>query len=415
MKKRIIALVLCSVMLSLTACEAKDVSSLMGKGKEESTTEAENETEEKKMDMDTEKDDSKEKSKTPTFGDNDDTYEGFSYLYTETLATESETDEKSGKMKNQKLNVYIPQDEYNYVGRNNASADKLGVSFDIELNPYLRYDEDDYLPEENLQYYIDENFDEFYNDHYKDVEKGEIETLDNGVKAKVTYCDYDEYDDSYSVHDKTYYYVTLNDELNAMVIFDINPEETTGKTDALISELESYYNISLDWDKKAAESKLAAFLENPNAEGNKISNGYMIFELPEGWKADNDYGDYSDDIYAPDGNVYSKNGFVKVEYEYVGSEIDNIKNMSDSDIDEMMSIALGDDINSTTIEKLGETNLGYTISIKMEAAALDNNATVTQFMAFRDGYVYAVSAVEAGDSDAEAVAKDIIYNAVLKD
>ena len=318
-------------------------------------------------------------------------------------------------MKNQKLNVYIPQDEYNYVGRNIASADKLGVSFDIELNPYLRYDEDDYLPEENLQYYIDENFDEFYNDHYKDVEKGEIETLDNGVKAKVTYCDYDEYDDSYSVHDKTYYYVTLNDELNAMVIFDINPEETTGKTDALISELESYYNISLDWDKKAAESKLAAFLENPNAEGNKISNGYMIIELPEGWKADNDYGDYSDDIYAPDGNVYSKNGFVKVEYEYVGSEIDNIKNMSDSDIDEMMSIALGDDINSTTIEKLGETNLGYTISIKMEAAALDNNATVTQFMAFRDGYVYAVSAVEAGDSDAEAVAKDIIYNAVLKD
>ena len=58
-------------------------------------------------------------------------------------------------MENKSLQVFIPQADYVYVNMDYANVDKLGVTLRVELEPSIRYDAEDYLTYENLQYYVE--------------------------------------------------------------------------------------------------------------------------------------------------------------------------------------------------------------------------------------------------------------------
>lgn len=171
------------------------------KQEEGQTTEEEVTEDEVTEDVEEEAGDSEELSVSldhPVLGEDDIAdYDGFEYLYCENLRTQSEKNEESGKMESYSMDVFIPQDDYVYVSMNRVTGDKLGVSFQIELNPIIRYAAEDYLVSENLQYYIENEFDPFYSDGTKDVVIGEPEEIDrNTARQTVEYLLYNKYEDS---------------------------------------------------------------------------------------------------------------------------------------------------------------------------------------------------------------------------
>ena len=357
-------------------------------------------------------------SDTPVFGDNISDYDGFEYLYCETLTTQSEKDEDTEKMANKSIAAYIPEDEYAYVDRDRASVDdKMGVDFDVQLSPYLQYDSQDYTDAENLQAYVDENYDEFYYPDYKNVEMSEPEELANGgVAITVTFVNYDSYDDAYSAQDDVYELIELEDGLTAMIEIQINGIDATGKTNDLLAELGSYYQLDLSWDADAGTKRVDDYMNSDAATTNMVSTGSVMFELPENWSQDSDAGDYSSYIYAPDGDVYFADGYVQIGQEYAGIDVSDMKKMAESDLEGTIESILGEDLGDVSVSEVGDTNLGYTVKIDMTIDFDDTSADATEYLCFNDnGYVYIVAAVEAGDSGAALVAQNILDTASLKD
>ena len=72
------------------------------------------------------------KPSSPVLGDEDlDSYEGFEYLISDMLITDSEENKSTGKMERKKLNVFIPNDKNMSVSGNKAYSDSLGLNFEI--------------------------------------------------------------------------------------------------------------------------------------------------------------------------------------------------------------------------------------------------------------------------------------------
>mgnify|MGYP003294116146 CR=1 FL=1 len=180
MKKKIVMVLLAMTMaFSVTACGSiKDVVSTKyedekdededEKDEDDGKEDSKQDLEEIKEDNDNkENNDDKEDNDTDETKDNEDEekkpvsgvvlggefdkdYDGFEYIYCETLMTESEENESTGKMESESLLVFIPKADYASVNRDTAYAEDMGVDFRVTLNPYIRYEEEDYLPEENL-------------------------------------------------------------------------------------------------------------------------------------------------------------------------------------------------------------------------------------------------------------------------
>lgn len=158
--------------------------------------EVDEEEKEDKEDKESKKD-SKKKSKKKASGivlgsDEAEGYEGFEYLYEEILMTDTEENEETGKKERKSLTVFVPDDDYSTASGNYAYANSMGVNFRVELEPYLRYDAEDYLPEENLEAYMEASYDPFYTTDYKDMVISDVEAIDNGAaRCTVEYCEYD--------------------------------------------------------------------------------------------------------------------------------------------------------------------------------------------------------------------------------
>ena len=212
-KKLLVCLLLVCMVLPLGACgsavEAAKQALEKKKQEEGQTTEEEVTEDEVTEDVEEEAGDSEELSVSldhPVLGEDDIAdYDGFEYLYCENLRTQSEKNEETGKMESYSMDVFIPQDDYVYVNMNRVTGDKLGVSFRIELNPSIRYAAEDYLVSENLQYYVENEFDPFYSDGTKDVVIGEPEEIDrNTARQTVEYLLYNKYEASLTPVFSTY-------------------------------------------------------------------------------------------------------------------------------------------------------------------------------------------------------------------
>lgn len=293
MKKKV---VLCVVLGCLTSalwgCSTEKLSKAVAS---EIKSEQEDKTEESK------KSEEKEDSGNPVLGQEDiDDYEGFEYLYSEVLMTDTQENKETGKKERKKLTVFIPSDDYSNVSGSRGYARAMGISFNIELDPYIRYKSEDYLPEENLAYYVESRYDPFYYVDYKDLVISEPEEIgEDACRMTAEYCYYDKWDDGYSSTFVTYYLKELENGANVLVSIEINENDVTGKTPRLIKELEKFYGFEIDWDKDRAKVKREEYVASGG--DNTYSTGYLLFELPENWAEENN-SSYDETIYAPEGD-----------------------------------------------------------------------------------------------------------------
>lgn len=362
-----------------------------------------------------EKTDTEEKSKdgVPVLGQEDiKDYSGFTYLYGEELRTQSEENKETGKMESKSLQVFIPQSDYVYVNMNYADVEKLGVDVRVELEPMIRYDAEDYLTYENLQYYVEEQFDPFYANQYKDVVLSEVEEIDRDT-ARMTAecCYYNEYDDSYSPVFNTYYLTKLENGCTVLVIMSINGVDVTGKTPEMLEELEAFYGFEIDWDKERADKKVEDFLASGG--DSTVSTGYVMFELPDGWSKDTDASEYDAPVYAPGGDAEFAGCFVSLQEEYVGYDaFKGVQGSTDELVDIVQSY-LDEEGLKAEVSNYGETCLGTAILSVMEIEDEDMGKAVFHiYWIFSDSYMYRITAVAVDDTTENpfAVAEGILKN-----
>ena len=286
--------------------------------KDSEDDEDDKDSEDDEDDKDSKKDKKSKKSSTPVLGDeNLESYDGFEYMIPDMLITDSKENKSTGKMERKQMQVFIPNNNHMSVSGNKAYSDSLGLSFEIELEPYIRYDENDYLPSENLDYLIKRDHDPFYNEDDKDVVISDIQELsDNSCSATVEYCKYDSYEDAYYTIFETYYITELEDDKTVFIKIEVNSEQVTGKTPMLIEELEAFYQFEIDWDKERASKKLETFLANGG--DNTVSTGYFMFTLPDGWDKDESQSTYDRYVYAPDGNFIMSDCMISFTENYIG-------------------------------------------------------------------------------------------------
>ncbi len=442
MQKRFLTclLVICMVM-SLTACgRVKEAANVL-LGKEEATeevdVEAEEEDEEEK-DKKKEKEEKeakeeapeeeptpeKEKAKNssgfPVLGETDiEDFDGYTYLYCEKLRTESTKNEKTGKMESFELPVFIPLDEYVYVNRDYVSGNKLGVEYKISIEPSMRYDAEDYLMTENLDYYLENQYDPYYSENYKDIVIGEAEEIgENATRATVEYCYYDKYDDSLTPTLCTYYYAELESGVEVLVEFNVNADEVTGKTPDLIDELETFYPFEINWDADRAADKLETYLASGGE--NSFSTGYLLFELPDGWAEDTSVGDFDYQVYAPDGDVELAGCFVGFQKEYLGygsAKDAGILKSEDAMVEAVQAMVDETEIGGT-VSYYGDTCMGKAAVVETSIEIEDGEmADAQMYFMFDDSYMYMAVAAQAPNAteDPVAVVLDVLENGQIRE
>ena len=439
MKKKIVTVLLALTMVfSVTACGAKEVISTdyedtedsEGKDEEEDSdkedkeedkengenTEATASTEENKEDED------KPAAGVVLGGEFDKDYDGFEYLYCETLMTESEENAETGKMESQELQVFLPKADYASVNRDTAYAEELGVDFRISLNPYIRYEQEDYLPEENLAYYLEYNYDPFYRTDCRDIEMSEVQVMDNAAYATVKYCYYDRWEENYIPIFCTYYLTELSKDVTVLVEVEINAEDVKGKTNYLIEELETFYAIDIAWDKEEAQAKLDKCLATADTGVNTFSTGFLLFELPAGWEQDYDYNDYMANAYAPGGDVDRAGCVIDIKREYMGSDSFDMAEMIATEEDaasyaEYLEETLGDTAKDIVVEYYGTTNLGNAIKVSFRTVDGDYEDNTVVYMITDEDYVYSIEVIAVPEctEDVFTIAENILTTGIVKE
>lgn len=409
MKNKVItAFLMATVMFGLTACGGSAVPSASDLTNRESNTEeddtVEDETEgEETEDTEEETEDTKEETEdteeeTPkasgvVFGsDEAKGYTGFEYLIEELVST---SNTKSGDKAS--FSVFVPDGDYPSVSGSSARCERMGVTVDVDVDPYLQYDWKDYTMRENLDDYVESAL---YSDYYG-LEIGESEEIsDECAICEVTYMEYSSYDDAYTPFYQLFCLRDMGNDVMAIIDICIEAEETTGKTQSLLDELSSFYEIDINWDESFAETKREAFENSDEFNADAFNLGYISFELPEGWDKDEDECSYDEIVFGPNGDIYGI-GYISVAKDYI-SDDDMIDDML-SDIEYTTSYfeeSFGDDVSHVVVEDAGETFLGRTLKIEMHLDDGDDYDLGIFYMA-QDAYtqyvVYAV--VWAGEGE----------------
>ncbi len=399
--KTIAALLIVSMLFSLTACGSKEpsASDLTANRTKETDTEPVSETQETEEEKEkedkeeeTEKPEEKEAEKEDTkaasgivFGSSEAKgYDGFEYLMEELVST---SNTKSGDKKT--LSVFVPDGDYPSVSGSYATSERMGVTVNVDIDPYLQYDYQDYTVGENLEEYVQEEIE--YSSNLYGVEMGEVKEIGKDIAVcEVTYMEYDSYDSSYAPYYQIYCLKELGDNVMGLVDICIMADETTGKTKDLIEELSSFYEIEIGWDESFAEAKRTEFENSDDFNADAFNIGYMTFELPEGWEKDEDESSYSESVFAPGGDAIRGYGYISIEEDYAYDEgvIDEM--LSDLEYtQEYFEEVLGEDVSDLVVDDAGETFMGKTLKMEMKA---DGDTGI--FYIAQSGYSqYAVYAV----------------------
>lgn len=392
MKNKIITALLITAMLSgLTACGGKEPSAsdlttnrAQAAGDDTTTEDDTEEAEEETKEPEETEEETKAVSGVVFGSDEAKGYDGFEYLMEELVST---SNTKSGDKKT--LSVFVPDGDYPSVSGSYATSERMGVVVDVDIDPYLQYDAEDYTVGENLEAYVEDEMS--YSSYLYGIDIGEIVEIGEDVAmCEVTYMQFDSYDDSYAPYYQIFYLKEMGDNVMGLLDICIIADETTGKTKNLLAELESFYQIDIGWDDSFAEAKRAEFESSDEYNADAFNLGYMTFELPEGWEKDEDESSYSEAVFAPKGDAIGEYGYISIEEDYADDEgiIDEML----SDLEYTQSYfeeVLGEDVTDLVIDDAGETFLGKTLVMEMKA---DGDTGI--FYIAQNGYSqYAVYAV----------------------
>lgn len=426
MKRKVIAAFLAAVMVvGVTACGKTEPSaseitsgrSVLTETEDDKTdkpeeTDREDEKEKEKEDENKEaeeKDSSKEKpsAKGVVFGsDEAKGYEGFNYLMEELIST-SET--KNGEKAN--FSVFVPEDDYPSISGSSARSERMGVSFKIDLEPYLQYKAEDYTVSENLEKHVEDEFS--YSTYKYGIEIGEVEELDDDTAVcHVSYMNYSSYDDAYTPIYELYKLQDIGNDIMVLLTVSIDSEETTGKTQALLDELTSFYQMEIDWDDSFAETKRTAFENSDEYNADAFNLTYMSFELPDGWEKDEKNSSYSEPVFAPGGNARTAKGYISVSKEYTSDDyVEALLDDTDYTAEALQS-SMGDDVSDITVEAMEDTFMGRVAKVEMKVKddAVDGTGTGIAYYGYYDRtlYMIAVFISEDADADEEADIRDAV-------
>ena len=416
MKKKLLASIMATcLMLSLVGCGAKEEAAVSATeaATEEATEVATEAAVEETSVEEVTTEEAAPASDVPVLGaENAEGYEGFEYLYEELLMTETQENKETGKKERTALCVYIPDDDYATANGRYAYATSMGVDFRVELDPsMLRYDAEDYLPAENLDYYMDYQFDEFTNASYgnRDVVLTKAEEVgENAVRATAEYCRYNDWDKVYDVYFCTYYLKELENGKYVMVSVEINSADVTGKAAFLIEELEQFYQFDIDWDAERAEKKRLDY--EANESENTYTTGNLLFELPQGWQEDDDLSSYDFRIYAPDGDYVFSGCMVGMMEEYLGyGETVDLQSLVNDSATETITGLLGLPIDEYTSE-ICKTNIGNAAKINCTSTMEGVSVDIVMYFVAGEYDLYVLTAVQTdyATEDAAAVLEGIM-------
>lgn len=398
------------------------ISGCAGKGSDAETYEsAESETRSEKSTMMREWKSTKKQSsnRQPVLGVDDDSYEGFRYLAPYKLESD-----------NYKAVVYLPEDEYPAIQDGNALTVNEGVWVTVLLEPSLCSYMNNSTLEEKLQSYMDME-EEIYEgtDIRKDFEVSEVRVLDdNRVDVEFSYVDYSFYSEGYVSHWGIYYLTETDDGRFFLITIEVDGEDFTAQTEAVLEELEEYLQIEFGYDREAMLAKAAKYEETENPEeenpeeenpeeenpeeenGNMFSTDFWTFELPEGWKENTALSSDTEHVYAPNGSLRSGSA-VYVSEEDVGQDVSYVKELDDDMLVKLFEVMLGDELDISDINVVGDTAVGYAVKIEFE----ERGVNLVTYVIFEEQSAYMIMALEDGTgTEAFEAAEHILNTAKAK-
>lgn len=331
-------------------------------------------------------------------------YTGFEYLVEQRITI---TGEKSNKKTS--YSVFVPGGDYTYSMSGSAFGSCMGVDFMFSVDPYIRYNAEDYTLEENLEYYVESELKYLSSSTYG-VSIGDIQTTDhNGVMCEASYVMYDEYDDEYSPIYALYSAREMENGNSAFIEVMIDYNETTGKTDTLLDELSSFYGLDIRLDPSFAEDKMAEFVESDEFDPDEFHLEYMSFELPDGWEKayESDYStDVFMDVFIPSGNLMLYDVAIVVASDYSTEDVVDALLYDEGETDnyiETIYESLGNVVD-VSISDYGETFMGHTVEIRVEMDDGDFQESALVYIA-QDHYdVFLIYLLYLDPDDEEALA-----------
>ncbi len=331
-------------------------------------------------------------------------YEGFSYLYEESLTAYMEEDAENGKIKRKTVTIYVPKGKKS--GKNSdfpgtAYADAFGVSFCFSLNPYELSDQKDEPAAKRLQGYMekaypgaDEKKEGTDSGDYEDLEVSPVRELGkDAASVTVKYCRWNDRKEDYSVIYGTYYLKELQPGLLALLEVEIDSREATSKTPGLLEELEAFYEVDMEWDSGRAQEKLEKYLAGK--EDKEIA-GMIEFQFPKGWEIDDNYSGEEMVIYAPGGDSDGAGcgiGITNLQaMGYTGEALD--WPMNEKYMEMFIQDGLGDRAEGLTVNDYGETCIGKTILAEFAYKEAGETIDCRLYFGRSDKGMYLVVAVQ---------------------
>ena len=376
----------------------------------------------------------------PTLGNADTEYDGFQYLYPETLATESKKNEETQKMENESVVVYLPKSDYASVQRTRAYVEKMGMEFTVDIQPYFQYEEDDYTLAENLDYYLELEYDPDYMDFAGlEVGKAVEDKASNSAQAVVSYCKYDIVEEKPAAYFCTYSVKQLESGLKVLVSAEISSIEATGKLPELLDEIESFYGFRPEWDSAAAEKKLSETkVSNEKAEGIESSSSApasagleadtsavknadgtftvsnITFSLPAGWEMQEE----GEAVFAPDGDSAFSGCAIMVMQQYNGATSSDLSMFSENPeilealLQSYMESSVGEDFSGDMEFKVCEKS-PFGMAIKMSMGS-DGTKINAYFIFDEEGYMSVMMSLDTEADLPAAQALETLFASVKR-
>ena len=373
-------------------------------------------------------------------GNADTEYDGFQYLYPETLATESKKNEETQKMENESVVVYLPKSDYASVQRTRAYVEKMGMEFTVDIQPYFQYEEDDYTLAENLDYYLELEYNPDYMDFAGlEVGKAVEDKASNSAQAVVSYCKYDIVEEKPAAYFCTYFVKQLESGLKVLVSAEISSIEATGKLPELLDEIESFYGFRPEWDSAAAEKKLSETkVSNEKEEGIESSSSApasagleadtsavknadgtftvsnITFSLPAGWEMQEE----GEAVFAPDGDSVFSGCAIMVMQQYNGATSSDLSMFSENPeilealLQSYMESSVGEDFSGDMEFKVCEKS-PFGMAIKMSMGS-DGTKINAYFIFDEEGYMSVMMSLDTEADLPAAQALETLFASVKR-
>lgn len=223
-------------------------------------------------------------------------YEGFSHLSAYTLEGEAPSV------------LYLPADDYAYVGGTCIISKKEGVEVTVNLNPLLSEEVSNKNLKQKLKYMLDSEYSVTYRKDYADLEISDVVTAENGAaKAEVSYLVYDDGIKGYVGQWLEYYLVELEDGRLFKFVLRVDSNLETGQAGEVVEEMAKYLETDFAYEGGGLQAKIDGY--NPSEDelarmnGNTVPFGAFYIYLPEGWDKNTVYSSL-----VPGATIYGENG-----------------------------------------------------------------------------------------------------------